>query len=431
MKPVEHIEKRLNKMDIVPDAQMDRQTLKDILRAQEQNKTNNPDYGQKSIWRSIMKSKVTKFAAAAGIVIAVLVGIHIPGSSNGRAFANVIDRIYEANSVRYKWTVQHENHEFSSTVMMNRLGIQRSEMQHGDILLFDFGTGDHLHLMAQAKRAVLTHRIGASLKKHPFSYLDWIREIHKNDAEYEGQEECEGKKYDLYTISAPYEKTIIRIDPQTDLPVRIVMEFYPNDDTSIQMPKMELSSKEFGGENMTRSISIRSGRGDPHGIQERQTVIYSDFEWNSELEDALFAFTAPDDYTWEEEQFDVTQKGKDWLIEALAFWAEMSEGRFPDQINDLGDPEKAKPLLIRKFNKDSEPEEELEQACTQMNGLLNAMYFAQERKAENNWYYTGKEVSLNDPITPLCWWKEGDSDEYTVIFSNLSTGTCTEEELTQ
>ncbi|MHC4655047.1 MAG: hypothetical protein ACYS91_08505 [Planctomycetota bacterium] len=45
------------------------------------------------LWRTIMKSPITKLAAAAVIIIAVPVGIHLIGGSSSIAFADVLEQI--------------------------------------------------------------------------------------------------------------------------------------------------------------------------------------------------------------------------------------------------------------------------------------------------------------------------------------------------
>ena len=54
--------------------------------------------------------------------------------------------------------------------------------------------------------------------------------------------------------------------------------------------------------------------------------------------------------------------------------------------------------------------------------ILKGLYFAQEKKIDNNWTYVGDGVELGDAETPICWWEIKGSDQYRVIYGDLSIG---------
>ncbi|MHC4529469.1 MAG: hypothetical protein ACYS29_16465, partial [Planctomycetota bacterium] len=180
---------------------------------------------------------------------------------------------------------------------------------------------------------------------------------------------------------------------------------------------LSLSESDFGGQgNTTRTITIGGGR----GIQENMKIVMTDFVWNSDLDESLFSLEPPEDYTVEEQTFDVSDRAEMGVIDALAFWTEMSGGWFPSKINDLGDPNQIRPMLIEKFDRDGDPKEELDVAMKLVNLVLKGLWFAQERKVEGNWFYDGQDVRLGDADTAVCWWKVQDSNEYRVIYGDLS-----------
>jgi len=76
MKPAENIEKLIKKARFKATNQTYQSTLNSFLQGVEDYKKQKPAPTQPNIWRIIMKNKMTKFAVAAGIVIAVLVGIN-------------------------------------------------------------------------------------------------------------------------------------------------------------------------------------------------------------------------------------------------------------------------------------------------------------------------------------------------------------------
>jgi hypothetical protein len=139
--------------------------------------------------------------------------------------------------------------------------------------------------------------------------------------------------------------------------------------------------------------------------------------------------TPPEGYTVEETQSDASEISEKDLVDTLALWAEMSDGKFPETINDLGDPNKVKPLLIKKFHIGGPPKQEFEQAYQQMTKMLRGLYFAQKQKVNGTWSYAGDGVNLGQTEIPVCWWKQKDSNEYRVIFGDLSIGTVPAEQL--
>ncbi|MHC4571786.1 MAG: hypothetical protein ACYS0C_06900 [Planctomycetota bacterium] len=397
---------------------------------------------QIDMWRKIIKSPLTKLAAAAVLVIAVLVGIHqFGGSIDGTSavFADVLEQIYKARTVTYKETFfPGTEREFTVEDMRMEPGYLHSEMSHGDITIWDFSSGKDLRLMPGPKKAILTQRIGRSRGKRLFNYLDWISKLHEEDGDFIGQEEIDGQIADVFLVQKEFGKTTIWVDPETNLPVRVEMVDFPHPDKNIIVPHMSLSIGDFGrgakaytnegGDTVRvsgRSITISN----TDGIKEEMTRVMHDFVWNADLDESLFSLELPEGYTLEEEQFDVTDRGENGLIGALAFWTEMSDGMFPSAINDLGDSDKVRPMLVDKFDKDGDPEEEFEQAYHAMHEVLKGLMFAQQCKVEGTWRYAGDGVRLGDADVPICWWKPEDSDSYRVIYGDLSIGDAVAEDL--
>lgn len=82
MKPAEKIEKLIKRLHFKASAEMHDRTINDALEAQAKSNKRKPAKPEPSIGRTIMKSKITKFAAAV-VIIAVLVSIYQVGG--GRA----------------------------------------------------------------------------------------------------------------------------------------------------------------------------------------------------------------------------------------------------------------------------------------------------------------------------------------------------------
>jgi hypothetical protein len=84
MRPAEHIEKLIKNIDIDTNAKTDNAVLGDVIEAFEQSKNKKTSVIEQNMWRIIMKSKITKLAAAAVIIIAIMLGMYVlTGSFDG------------------------------------------------------------------------------------------------------------------------------------------------------------------------------------------------------------------------------------------------------------------------------------------------------------------------------------------------------------
>jgi hypothetical protein len=334
-------------------------------------------------------------------------------------------------------TEQIKQMGFTSKNMTTQSGILRDELQGGFIILFDNANNRTMELEPATKKAILTHRTGRKRTQNVFNWLDWVSRLHEKDGKFIGKENLNGMQTNVYVVEMPFEKTTVWVNPETNLPVQVIMVALPNPDQNIVVPQISLSESDFGSKNdfggqggSASSIMIGSG-GSPEGIHPEMTQIFTNFVWNCQLDDSLFSMVPPEGYSLEEQQFDVSGPGEKDLIEALAFWAEMSEGSFPSNINDLCDPNLINPKLIKKYDKDSDPQQELEQAMVKANIILKGSFFAQNLKANHNWNYNSVGVKLGDSNIPLCWWKKVNSDQCRVIYADLSIADANSDDLTQ
>lgn len=104
MKPAENIEKLIKNIDIDTNARMDKAVFDDVLKALENSKKKKVAVSQSNIWRIIMKSRVTKRAAAAAIVmIAVLSLISLEKSTTAYAIEQTIEACKAVRCFHFKY----------------------------------------------------------------------------------------------------------------------------------------------------------------------------------------------------------------------------------------------------------------------------------------------------------------------------------------
>jgi len=107
MRPSDNIEKLFRQTNIETNADVDKVVLGDAVNAMSKSKQNKPVCDRPEIWRIIMQSKMTKFAAAAVIIIGVLIGINqfggsIDGTTTAYAMSDVPELFYSARNIHTK-----------------------------------------------------------------------------------------------------------------------------------------------------------------------------------------------------------------------------------------------------------------------------------------------------------------------------------------
>ena len=428
MKSAEKIERLAQKIRFSPDASTNERIL-DCAEAALKDRANRakPKRFELNMWRIIMKRPITKLAAVAVIIIAVIVGISHFGGSIDLAtpvFANVLNQIYKARTVTYTRTAQYSGNDrkYTKEYMVMEPGHVRI-ISGSSVIVRDFSQGISLDIYPEQRKTVITRQIGGKKRIRPFNYLECVTKLNDKTGKFMGQQEIDGQMVNVFLFQEEFEKTTVWVNPETDLPVKVERIDIPNPDKSIIKPEMSLRSDDFekvekGGTIVSSSIDM-SGSG---GIIEKSTTTLTNFVWDAELDESLFSTDPPAGYITEEKQLDVSQTTEKDLVEIFALWAAMSDGRFPSAITDLGDPNKVKPILVKKFAKGGDAVEELEQAMAVLHRILKVLMFAQQRKIFGSWGYNGDRVRLGDIDKPLCWWKSEDSESYRVVYGDLSIG---------
>ena len=104
MRSKDNVEETIKKkLSFTAGAELHDRMLDDVLNAQEKSKKTKSAATRPRIGRIIMKSSITKLAAAAVIIIAVLVGILLPGkSTTSVAWAEVAQKVQASRGVIFR-----------------------------------------------------------------------------------------------------------------------------------------------------------------------------------------------------------------------------------------------------------------------------------------------------------------------------------------
>ncbi len=265
-----------------------------------------------SIWRIIMKSRVTRFATAtAVIIIAVLIGMYqFGGSIDGAtpAFADIVRPILTARTATFKIAVNLIKGQPSQVFegMFMEPGRMRQEMEGEVIAIIDMQEGKIVILMPEEKTAMVMEVENMPDENKEQSQVNMFFEIRRRikqaqddedkSVEFLGEQEIDGRTAIGYRAQEAGQDMVVWADSESLLPIRI-----------------------------ESSISI---------MMDRQiTVIMYDFALDIELDESLFSLEIPEGYTVQTMQMDVSRPKEEDLIEMFRLWTETTDGRFPSALD--------------------------------------------------------------------------------------------------
>ena len=366
---------------------------------------------QPNVWRTIMKSRITKLAAAAAVIIAALI-INLQFSTSGVAWGALVEKIESIESVVSRLTAnvkmqgmpqgqtpktetiayysskygtraeQYINDQLSFIMYLNPIeNIYVSVIPEQKKFMRVTGKSpDELKQIAEKDdpRAMVRHMMSAEYKH--------LGRDNINGIDVEGIE-CTGPK----VMGGMFEDATARlwVEIGTDFPVRIEIE------------------------------------GIVSGGQMEMSMVIDDFQWNVELDPALFVPDIPADYTSQDMSLSEANEGT--AINGLQLFAELTDGRYPSSLVFMTLMKEITEELTKKYGmKIIEKQDEYTSTLTDI--LQAGSFYAQLAGMEKEAIYYGETVGPEDADAVLLRWKISD-DEYRVIFGDLSVGNATAEEL--
>lgn len=284
MRPAENIEKHIknNKLHVCSSSQMDEKILCDSFDAMDQAMQKKQAKVKPVIWRNIMKTKTTKLAIVAMVIIVALIGINqFGGSIDGAsvAWAEVIEKIEQVPTVTYKMTsvisFPGTNREMSTKsdvydggAQGNRIDIyMNGELAMQKFLLPEQGFAYSIQpRQKQFTRFELTDEQATMKEDIP---RQWVKVILSENYAELGPGNING--VDVEGIEVHNSKLmgvdegVVRlwVDVKTNLPVRF---------------ELEGMMKEAGAKRPTKHV-------------------IDDFQWDVEIDASVFNPEIPDDFT--------------------------------------------------------------------------------------------------------------------------------------
>jgi hypothetical protein len=344
--------------------------------------------------RFIMQTRISRLAVAAAVVIVAVVGIYSILGGSTVTFADVIKPILNARTVVYDFILGDEE---SNPVIMHEMVVGsriRRTISNlpGMTQITDLETGKMLALNDVDKTAAYVN-IKGTLQERTANYIGFVRTVlmELKDSPYVkelGEQEIDGRKAIGFSGRGNNNQQLkIWADPKTAVPMR---------------------------------VELRLGQ---------LLVILKNFQFDVPVEDSQVSMKVPEGYTLEETEIDFTKGTEEDFIESLRIWAEvLLDGTFPDAIG-TENYMKQMPLLGEKLVQSGLSDEEVGKKV----GMIfpRAMFFLQTLEIDGKYTYAGKGVKLGDTDKAIFWYHPESSDNYRVIYGDLSVKEVSKENLPQ
>ena len=380
---------------------------------------------EQNIWRIIMRSRTTKLAAAAVIMIAVLLGLpFLPKSTTSPTLAEILAKVEQTKAYIYKMNVKVTGsmmpgwpmgQDMTGTVTISKDLGMKTEME-----MIDPNTGETMTqenyivpdeklmvmLMHEKKQFIRTEfndDLAARMKKQNNDPRELIRQMLGVKYTELGKSEIEGVEVDGFETTDPGisggttgdVKVTLWVDSKSWLPVLMEMDMSINEQT-------------------------------------RSRSTFYDYQWDVPVEKSEFVPVIPDDYEAVFEGLKFPEMTEEAAIEGLRLVADLV-GRYPKQVSIVDLMQEVSPIMFERIKKD-QPEDmtEIELETKMMDAILpvypiGLFYMALIQDQKEPVYY-GETVGPDDVEAVLLRWKISD-EKYRVIFGDLSALDVTAEKL--
>jgi len=340
------------------------------------------------IRRMIMKSRFTKLAAAAAIIIVAAIGINSVFAPSV-TWAQVIEPILNARTMVFDLVLGADESGMVSheIVVGSRLRRTMSNMPNMTMII-DTDNEKLLALDTEAKTAAYADIAGDLGDRHR-SFVKFVRQIisqlQEGQVEQLDEQVIDGQKAVVFVGKGRNEAVTIWADPETALPIRIEAQI----------------GQEF-------SFTMKN------------------FEFNADVDESLVSMNVPDGYTLEEKALDLGNASEEDFVESLRIWAEIiGNGTFPDSIGTQSAMAQM-PVLVQKVAAMQVSEQEGTQIGM---AFARGMLFHQMLESQGKWNYAGASVRLGDASTAVFWYQPQGSQDYRVIYGDLSVKDVAEADL--
>lgn len=332
-----------------------------------------------------MKSKMSKLAAAAAIVIAVLLGLQVLDSPSFSkvTFAQAIQPILTADTAVLDLIIGADEEGvpvIHDMVMGSRIRRTMSNVADS-VSIIDLEAGRILTLSEAKKEAAYINLEGLpsmpNYMEHLRNVIVGLQESPHFVVEDLDSKEIDGREAVGFLAKNPKMEITLWADADTGLPVR---------------------------------IDHRAGQ---------MLVIAKNLQFDVPMEESLFSMDVPEGYTQQEVELDLFSATEEDFIEGLRILAEtFGQGQFPDSVA-LEDYVKQAGDLTKKFEALGLSDEEETELGGKLQKYVLFVRFFHHGKGQGKWYYRGNGVRLGEAEVPIFWYRPTGSETYRVIYGDL------------
>jgi len=281
----ELISAAINRENLAFDFDKWRQNHQEEIRTYESQAAQAPHHSRsRTLWKSITQSRISKFAAAAAIIIAAIIGInHLTGSIDRAsvAWANVVKNVQQAGTVTFRLRTSTTGMPDSEIMVYDssKYGSRMDVYIDGKIATRIYGPkGENVSIMVIPEAKVYTRMSFTEEQRRQMSERErdpreFVKLFLLVDHTKLGGKTQDGVKVEGLEVDSPkvgggmFERAVGRlwVDVKTDLPVR-----------------MDIEGVSGSGKIQTKMVMDK-------------------FKWDEELDVSEFEPNIPDDYTLMEE----------------------------------------------------------------------------------------------------------------------------------
>jgi outer membrane lipoprotein-sorting protein len=256
----------------------------------------------------------------------------------------------------------------------------------GTITIWDCQGQKSLTLDPVNKTATIMNISGIPKAAKQVNILDDLRNTNAKDFQKVGEQEIDKHPaVGFKTVDPMGTQKTIWVDKQTQLPMRVEME--------------------------TKG-----------GILGTQSTVFSDFHWDVPIDEQQFSLTPPADYQVINLNMDLSSITENDAIASLRMMAELNDNTFPDRFDVAGLAQvvarsAARLAAENRGDELAAKQQEMMQKSVQ---ISRAWMFISDRKYGTDFHYAGKGVQLDQPGTPILWYKPAGAESYRVLDADLT-----------
>ncbi|MHC4131488.1 MAG: LolA family protein [Planctomycetota bacterium] len=338
------------------------------------------------IRRMIMKSPISKLAAAAIIIIALVLGFNLfLNSTEGVAFADVIQPFLSARTATFTVTIEGEGmpvQQFDGMFMAP--GKMRQASPSGGGVIIDLEAGKIVTLLDQINQAIVVEMTNIPEEPGSLNFFEDIRNrilqaepFEDESVEFLGQQQLNGQNVIVYRVDKLNLHGTVWANPETKMPVQLEIYVEP------------------------------------------MTVTMSDVVFDVELDESLFDQTIPEGYEVKTLKQDLSEPDEDDLIESFRIWTEYMDGKFPSKMESSAVNEFVMYQQEKLIAQGQEPSMDMITDMQQVIIDMTRGFLLTQSLPEDTWEYAGEDAEFGDETKAIFWYLHEGSETYRVIYADL------------